>query len=67
MKNGRGFSLVELAIVVVVIALLLVTTFEGGEYFLLQNQIKSTNVKLNAIQKAMEIYVRRTGHLPCPS
>ena len=67
MKNNKGFSLVELSIVIVVIALMLVTAFAGGQYFLTQNQIKATNVKLNAIQKAMEMYVRRTGHLPCPS
>ena len=67
MKNNKGFSLVELSIVVVIIALMLVAAFAGGQYFLTQNQIKATNVKLNAIQKAMEIYVRRTGHLPCPS
>lgn len=67
MKNNHGFSLVELSIVIVVIALMLVTAFGGGQYFLLRNQIKATNVKLNAIQKAMEMYVRRTGHLPCPS
>ena len=67
MKNNKGFSLVELSIVIVIIALMLVTAFAGGQYFLNQNQIKATNVKLNAIQKAMEMYVRRTGHLPCPS
>ena len=67
MKNNKGFSLVELSIVIVIIALMLVTAFAGGQYFLTQNQIKATNVKLNAIQKAMEMYVRRTGHLPCPS
>ena len=67
MKKDSGFSLIELSVVILIIGLLLVTSFEGSKYFLIQNQIKATNVKLNAIQRAIEIYVRRTGHLPCPA
>ena len=66
MKKDSGFSLIELSVVILIIGLLLVTSFEGSKYFLIQNHIKATNVKLNAIQRAIEIYVRRTGHLPCP-
>lgn len=67
MKKDSGFTLIELSVVILIISLLLVTSFEGSKYFLIQNQIKATNVKLNAIQRAIEIYVRRTGHLPCPA
>lgn len=67
MKKDSGFSLIELSVVMLIIGLLLVTSFEGSKYFLIQNNIKATNVKLNAIQRAIEIYVRRTGHLPCPA
>lgn len=67
MKKDSGFSLIELSVVLLIIGLLLVTSFEGSKYFLIQNHIKATNVKLNAIQRAIEIYVRRTGHLPCPA
>ncbi len=67
MKKDSGFSLIELSVVILIISLLLVTSFEGSKYFLIQNHIKATNVKLNAIQRAIEIYVRRTGHLPCPA
>ena len=66
-KNKNAFTLIELAVVLFIISALLVASFEVGKYFLMQNQIKATNVKLNAIQKAMEIYVRRTNHLPCPT
>lgn len=67
MKKDGGFSLIELSVVLLIIGLLLITSFEGSKYFLIQNHIKATNVKLNAIQRAIEIYVRRTGHLPCPA
>lgn len=67
MKKDSGFSLIELSVVLLIIGLLLITSFEGSKYFLIQNHIKATNVKLNAIQRAIEIYVRRTGHLPCPA
>lgn len=67
MKKDSGFTLIELSVVILIISLLLVTSFEGSKYFLIQNHIKATNVKLNAIQRAIEIYVRRTGHLPCPA
>lgn len=66
-KNKKAFTLIELAVVLFVISSLLVVSFEVGKFFLIQNQIKATNVKLNAIQKAIEIYVRRTNHLPCPT
>lgn len=67
MKKNKGFSLVELSVVILIISLLLVFSFEGSQYFLINNQIRATNVKLNTIQKAIEMYIRRTGHLPCPS
>lgn len=67
MKKYSGFSLIELSVVLLIIGLLLITSFESSKYFLIQNHIKATNVKLNAIQRAIEIYVRRTGHLPCPA
>lgn len=67
MKKDSGFSLIELSVVLLIIGLLLITSFEGSKYFLIQNHVKATNVKLNAIQRAIEIYVRRTGHLPCPA
>ncbi len=67
MLKNSAFSMVELAIVIVVIGLLMSGTFEASKYFLLQNQIKSTNIKLNAIQNALEIYAMENGKLPCPA
>lgn len=64
--KNKGFTLLELSIVLVIGSLILVASFESGKYFMIQNHIKSTNIKLNTIQNALDIYVIEHGKLPCP-
>ncbi len=66
-KNFKGFTMVELSIVIIIIGLLFIGSFEAGKHFMLQNNIKATIIKLNAIQNALDIYVIENGKLPCPA
>lgn len=66
-KNNNGFSLIELSVVLLISGILLVASFEGSKYILVQNQIDVTNKKLNMIQQAIDIYARTNGYLPCPA
>ena len=67
MKKNTAFTLLELSVVLLISALLLIISFEGGKFVLVRNQLQATERKLDAIEKAMEIYVRANGHLPCPA
>lgn len=67
MKKNNAFTLLELSVVLLISALLLVISFEGSKYILIRNQVQATEKKLDAIEKAIEIYVRANGHLPCPT
>ncbi len=59
--------MIELAIVIIIMGLLMAGSFEASKYFLLQNRIKATNLKLNTIQNALDIYLIEHGKLPCPA
>lgn len=67
MKKNTGFTLLELSVVILISALLLIVSFEGSKFILIRNQLQATEKKLDAIEKAIEIYVRANGHLPCPA
>lgn len=66
-KNFKGFTMIELSIVIIIIGLLFVGSFEAGKHFMIQNNIKATIIKLNTIQNALDIYVIENGKLPCPA
>lgn len=67
MKNSTAFTLLELSVVLLISALLLIISFEGSKFILIKNQFQATEKKLDTIEKAIEIYVRANGHLPCPT
>ncbi len=62
-----GFSLIELSIVFVVIGILMTgaLTFVSG--YTKGHQIKETRMKLQAIEQALIVHVRKYGHIPCPA
>ncbi|HSQ97708.1 MAG TPA: prepilin-type N-terminal cleavage/methylation domain-containing protein [Rickettsiales bacterium] len=66
-KKYSGFTLLELSIVLAIVAILLTLSFNSAKYFLEQNHIKATHVKLNAIQNALEVYLIQNNALPCPA
>lgn len=66
-KYLRGFSLTELAIVLVIIALLAGYFFSTGTQFIDIGRRKETVTKLSVIDAALVGYVAVNGRLPCPA
>ncbi len=68
MKNKyNAFTLIELSIVLVISSMLLMLSFGGGQYFLEQNHIRATRIKLETIQNALDAYLIQNRKLPCPA
>lgn len=66
-KLLRGFSLTELAIVLVILALLAGYFFSAGTQFIDLGKRKETETKLRVIEAALAGYVAVNGRLPCPA
>ena len=65
--SRRGFSLVELAIVITIIGVLMLATLGMGAGQMEIAKIKATQDKLSKIQVAMKAYFLTKGALPCPA
>ena len=66
-KNKRGFSLIELSVVMVIIGILIYMTLVAGRQQLEMARIKQTQFKLQKIQTALAVYLKTYGYLPCPA
>lgn len=66
-KNYFAFTLLELSIVLTIVALLLTLSFNSARYFLEQNHIRATRIRLETIKNALEIYLIQNNALPCPA
>lgn len=66
-KSMGGFSLTELAVVLVIVALLAGYFFSTGTQFIEIGKRKETETKLKAIEEALAGYVAVHGRLPCPA
>ena len=64
---GKGFSLVELAIALVIIALVLVLFIGASSGFISSKRNEVTMVKLKAIENAIALFVAQNKRLPCPA
>jgi len=62
----RGFSLVELSIVLVIVGLLVGTVATPLSNSIKQARYKRTNTQLSNIREALHGYLISTGRLPCP-
>lgn len=60
----RGFTLLELLVVMVIIGLL--AGYVGPKYFnqLGKSEVKAARAQLNALEKALNVYRLDTGHYP---
>jgi prepilin-type N-terminal cleavage/methylation domain-containing protein len=63
----RGFSLIELSVVVLIIGILIYMTLAAGREQLEIARIKQTQYKLQKIQTALAVYLKTFGYLPCPA
>lgn len=66
MKNARGFTLIEMAVAIFIIALLLGSLLIPLTTQVEQKQTSDTNRALEEIKDALVGYALANGHLPCP-
>src|SRR5271170_1480669 len=63
----RGFSLVEMALVILIVSLLLGGILSYINAQLIQARIVSTSNKQQAIKAALINFIARNNRLPCPA
>lgn len=63
----RGFSLVEMALVLLIVGLLAAVFLPATNTFLDNNRRKETRAKLEALEQAMVRFVMVNRRLPCPA
>lgn len=66
-KKPTAFSLIELSIVIVIVAILLTGTLSFSVNNAANDKIKLTNERIKEIYKAMGIFLANSGRLPCPA
>lgn len=66
-NKSSGFSLVELAITLAIIALIMVFFLGAGSVFIEVRKVEATRTKLKAIDIALAGFVAINGRLPCPA
>jgi type II secretory pathway pseudopilin PulG len=66
-KYCIGFSLLELSIVLLIMTMLLALSLSSGKYFMEQNHIRATYIKLNTIQNSLKAFLVQNKRLPCPA
>lgn len=67
LKKPRAFSLTELSVVMVIIAILITTSLSSSLTGSNNARIVNTNARISEIYKALGNYVAANGRLPCPA
>jgi len=67
LSSGPGFTLIEMAIVMVVIGLVVSGGLAAVAPIVRQGKVVETNQKLDRIQSALKLYAIQNGCLPCPA
>ena len=65
--RAQGFSLVEMAMVLLVVGLLAALFLPATNTMMDNNRRKETRTKLEALESAITRFVMTTGRLPCPA
>lgn len=63
----RGFSLVELSLVLLVLSFLIASGLTVAAYNARQEKQRQLTEKMDRIEQALRSFVRQHGHLPCPA
>lgn len=66
-RGHNGFTLTEMAVVLVILSLLMGYFLAGGVAFMDLQSVKQTQAKLKTIESALVGYVAVHGRLPCPA
>lgn len=67
LRRGRGFTLIEVAIVIVILALLLAMLLGISTSMIAQQRRESTKSKLANVETALALFVSQNRRLPCPA
>lgn len=65
-RDSKGFSLLELSVVLVVISIIMVFGLDIATSAMRGSDRIATQERMVAIQKALDGFVRANGYLPCP-
>ena len=63
----RGFSLIEIAVVLVIVGLISGGMISAWTTRLLQQRIDTTKTNAEAIKTALTLFISRNNRLPCPA
>lgn len=66
-QGERGYTLVELSVVIGIIAILVGTTLSLGTARINQQKITSTKDRITLIERALKNYAEVNNRLPCPA
>ena len=66
-KNEKGFTLLELTIILIVIGLIATPFIKEYRTYALSNALSSTNNSFFTIESAIQDYYELHGYLPCPA
>lgn len=67
MQKARGFSLIEIAVVVFIAGLLLAAAAAAFNAYLVGTRERATRTKLEAIKTSLTSFLVRNNRLPCPA
>jgi prepilin-type N-terminal cleavage/methylation domain-containing protein len=66
-KNSKGFTIIELAIAIIIMALLLSGASSLLMNYIRQSENKTNNYTLDIVQDSLHLYFENRGKLPCPA
>lgn len=67
MKTQKGFTLIEISIVLIIIGIITGLILTSLNVFLKQSREKETLAKIETIKESILLYARTNSRLPCPS
>lgn len=65
MRRARGFTLIEMAVVIVIVGIMIVAMMQAYNTWLQKNRMDVTRYRLAAIEEGIKEFVRNEGRLPC--
>jgi prepilin-type N-terminal cleavage/methylation domain-containing protein len=65
--GNRGFSLVELSVVITIISITLAGAIDLAINATEAQKVKTTNANMDAIETALQLFILKNQRLPCPS
>lgn len=66
-SNQKGFTLIEIAIVIIIAGILLAFLGDALTNYLKNNRIETTEYRLEQIKKSLSQYLSINGSYPCPA